>query len=857
VPEEDQQFVDQGLHSWMEVPLGDPLSPIGLLSLRSTTKNAYDADDLQLLERVSFHISPAFEIARFYAESQAEAAERTVLAEISRIITSSSDIDAVYGKVTEQIQELISFDRVIVAIIDWNRRLVTDRYVSGGPLEGGDIGTTHALNNSVLDGQIERPTPHVYIGSKFGLISPNYPTAEALEAAGLVSIVSIPLVWNDEIIGVLTLRSKTADAYDERDAESALKIANQISGSVASAELLSETRREREETAVLAEISRIITSTSDIEDVYQQVAEQIRTLIDSDRVIIETIDVSRNLITIRHVHGTDLSGRKVGSTIALRDTIVTDIIDRPRALPFSRIEIEKAATRFPDMEFLLKAGVKSLVVAPLVWRDEVIGTLLIRSLTEEHYGEAEALIATKIANQVAGAVAGAELLALTRRESEEQAALAEISRIITSTAEMQEVYDLTAELIRDLVPFDRIVISTIDLNRGLVADRYVGGVQIEGGRTGAILPLDSSLTSELIIQTQGQWFGRDEVEGFARRFPGEQARLQAGLQSIVTAPLIWDGEAIGMFLLRSRDESAYGDAEATVVMKIANQISGAVANAQLVNQRLRDANERAALSEIGRAVNSDIDLATVYATVGREVEHLVPFDRMSIVSIDRENDVVRREHIYGLEVEGAEVGTTLSLEPDLNYGLHDLSPTFGDYTPEILRDLLSSKIPKIPIRSYLRSPLTVGSERFGYLSLESVTPGALDDYDLPLLESIARVISPAIENAMLYEATQLEARERALLAEMGRVVSSSIDLNEVYERFVGLARELIPADRVVLSLINVGANKIVDTLVWGVDIPDYPAGSVSRLSDARGPKLIPGGVPVFWNEQEVKSEAER
>lgn len=46
------------------------------------------------------------------------------------------------------------------------------------------------------------------------------------------------------------------------------------------------------------------------------------------------------------------------------------------------------------------------------------------------------------------------------------------------------------------------------------------------------------------------------------------------------------------------------------------------------------------------------------------------------------------------------------------------------------------------------------------------------------------------------------ARENEIMAEIGQVISSTLDIEEVYERFVELVRYLIDFDRLAINIIN-------------------------------------------------------
>ena len=78
-----------------------------------------------LLERLAKQIAPAIENTQLYEErkkaeeEERQAAEESrVMAEIGKVITSSLNIDEVYGRLTEEVGNLIHFDRISVTIID-------------------------------------------------------------------------------------------------------------------------------------------------------------------------------------------------------------------------------------------------------------------------------------------------------------------------------------------------------------------------------------------------------------------------------------------------------------------------------------------------------------------------------------------------------------------------------------------------------------------------------------------------------------------------------------------------------------------------------------------------------------------
>ncbi len=77
------------------------------------------------------------------------------------------------------------------------------------------------------------------------------------------------------------------------------------------------------------------------------------------------------------------------------------------------------------------------------------------------------------------------------------------------------------------------------------------------------------------------------------------------------------------------------------------------------------------------------------------------------------------------------------------------------------------------------------------------------------------------------EQAERQNRKNALLAEIGQVVSSGLDLPEIYESFAREAARVIPFDRLAVNLIS--GNQITVAYTSGLDLPDRRPGAVASL----------------------------
>src|SRR6185436_15090184 len=95
-------------------------------------------------------------------------------------------------------------------------------------------------------------------------------------------------------------------------------------------------------------------------------------------------------------------------------------------------------------------------------------------------------------------------------------------------------------------------------------------------------------------------------------------------------------------------------------------------------------------------------------------------------------------------------------------------------------------------RSYLGVPILVGDEAIGVVSVQSIDEeGRFGEADARLLSTIASNVGTAIQNAQLYRESQRRALETAELAQVGREISATLDLDGLLERITLRAKDLL------------------------------------------------------------------
>ena len=77
--------------------------------------------------------------------------------------------------------------------------------------------------------------------------------------------------------------------------------------------------------------------------------------------------------------------------------------------------------------------------------------------------------------------------------------------------------------------------------------------------------------------------------------------------------------------------------------------------------------------------------------------------------------------------------------------------------------------------------------------------------EVRLLQTLANAMSVALENARLFDETQRRTREAAALAEVGRDISSTLDVATVMDRIAQHAKDLLNADNSAIFLPSAGS----------------------------------------------------
>jgi PAS domain S-box-containing protein len=719
------------------------------------------------------------------------AKELGIIAEIARIVSSSPNLDDVFSAFANQANKLVPFDRLAISTIDPNTGLLSDSHISGLQLDGDYTIGPNSLEDSPVpaavykDHEVVSASAEILASIAHGDIAMGNDvlTRAGLKLkAGLKSAMFAPVVLQGQMVGTLVFRSKQDDPFGEREKRLASQIAVLIAGVIASTQQIAlreaestERRRIADEQTVVAEIGRVVSSTLDLDEVFTQLVEQARKLFRFDRIVISLFSEDRSEYVDRFVSGHSFEGSNADTrALNQKSKIIQQVTVQKQHLMLAGEDLEKYAAGSESETIRFKSGLEALLVVPLIWQNEASGMITFRAYDPDAFGKHQIDLALQVSRQIAGATTTANRLAIAARESserqqlvEEQTAIAEIGRIVSSTLDLNEVFSSFADQVRDLLPFNRLVISLVDEGKTTITDAFVDGQEIDDGKPGNQHPLSGDIKESVVRRNSTLVVNKPEqAKPWAKR-GGEITRLSAGLVSVLIVPLAWQGEVVGALSFRSVKEDVYGAHEVNLAERVGAQIAGAVASANQYSkleaessERQQLADEQARISEIGRIVSSTLDIKEVLTAFTEQARSLVPFDRLVISTMDDNDNISTDILVDGMTIESEPPGFSYPSDVDLAFltaiqdqGSLVLSGT--DYTEHASGNPIERTRMAMGIKTILIAPLIWQGKVVGIIKFRSVDPQAYGEHQIDLAVQIGAQIAGAI--ATSDQVRQLEA----------------------------------------------------------------------------------------------------
>jgi phosphoserine phosphatase RsbU/P len=210
------------------------------------------------------------------------------------------------------------------------------------------------------------------------------------------------------------------------------------------------------------------------------------------------------------------------------------------------------------------------------------------------------------------------------------------------------------------------------------------------------------------------------------------------------------------------------------------------------------------LFELGREVTSVLDLADLLEKIPQLIAQITRFSAFAVYLLDEARQELHIAYAVGYPDE-----VVRSLRLKVGQGVVGAAVEQG--RPILVNDI--GKEPRFmgPLRnmvSQLAVPMRRKGRVIGALNLLSEHSGAFTDRDEALLRQFAAHVAVAIENARLFRSERHYTETLETLAEIGREMSSILDLDVLLTRIASLTKRIIDYRTFGILLLNETTNML-------------------------------------------------
>ena len=402
-------------HGWVSqisAPLISDGGPLGAITAYSTRRDAFGSDEAELLGALASHAAIVLGNASLVFELERRVEAQRALGEIATRITALREPGSVLQRTLDEAVRLLDADGGRIELVDEATRGLHWAYGHSAidlPIERDEtvdpVRPEEGISGmAVTERRVVRTGDYLEDKSFSHSVGPD----RYIRQHGIRSVMAAPLVSESGAIGSLTVHSQARDAFDEQGAELLAVLAAQAAVAVTNASLYSELRERADAQRSLAEIAAQIASLHEPQTVLQRAVTDAARLLGADRAQVNLLDddgehLERPIAAAPDPPAPDDVIVPLGSGIAGMAAAEGVVRWTGDYLADDAFPHDEGDVRIRDQ------GIRSMMSAPLLGPDRLIGTITIQSTSAHAFGEGDAELLKLLADQAAIAVTNTRL----------------------------------------------------------------------------------------------------------------------------------------------------------------------------------------------------------------------------------------------------------------------------------------------------------------------------------------------------------------------------------------------------------------------------------------------------------------
>ena len=572
---------------------------------------------------------------------------------------------------------------------------------------------------------------------------------------------------------MISAQSYDADAYDTEEQSLLEMLATHAATAIENNRLFELEQKRRQEAENLRQAAAVISSTLDIDNVVKQILMALKQVIPYDNASVFFHEGDQ--LRIAMAHGYPHAKELTNSTYPADNHLFQLIRESGRPIILEDAQEDPRFKNWGDASM-----VHGWMAIPLVTRGRVIGLITLDSYEPGVYNESIIETAMAFANQAAAGIDNARLFQEQSRRSKIIEALADIANEIATTREVIPALDQITQRALDLLHANHVAIYLLQDD-----DVTLKTVTAHGMYRNELLShtrkVGEGITGNVFLKGKPEIVNDTSEDPRRVIIPGTPEK-ENKLESLMSSPLILRGKTIGVInAWRLKEDGLFNESELNFLVGIAHQVSICIESGRLFQETNRQAQEAAAIAEVGRDISATLQLDIVLERIASYAMNLLHAETSAVYLANSTNATLQAIAALGTDSEEIK-SDPLTIGAGIlgNIALQSIGEIVND-TANDPRAITIKGTEEDPLEHLMGVPILLKDKHTGLLAVWRSGVGAeFTPRELDFLTSLARQAAVAIENARLYN----EAQRRLKELEIINRVSTSLRITQSFDEML-------------------------------------------------------------------------